>query len=87
MEALAFEYLVQALHQQLAALPDYRRGKRIPSTRSKMPPWERLPSSLPSHPPFWPISGRCNTLKGGATPRHSSGVRDMPCDNQIRTWR
>ena len=58
-EALAFDDLVQALHHQLAALPDDRRG-RIPSTRSKMPRWGRLRSSLPNRPPFWPINGRCN---------------------------
>ena len=27
MEGLAFNHLVQALHQQLASLPDYRQGK------------------------------------------------------------
>jgi len=27
MKGLAFNHLVQALHQQLASLPDYRQGK------------------------------------------------------------
>jgi len=27
MEALVFDHLVQALHQQLASLPDYWKGK------------------------------------------------------------
>ena len=27
LEVLAFEHLVKALHEQLALLPDYRKGK------------------------------------------------------------
>ena len=40
-KALAFDPLVQALHGQLALLPDDRKGKNT-NTRSKMLHWARL---------------------------------------------
>ena len=46
LAVLAFEHLVKALHEQLALLPDYRKGKHT-HMPSKMPHWGRLPCALP----------------------------------------
>jgi hypothetical protein len=85
MEALAFDHLVHALHQQLSSLPDDRKGK---NTRYAIKDaalgafavfFTQSPSLLASQRTMPHAKGRSNAerlFRMGA----------IPCDHQIRTW-
>ena len=85
MEALAFDHLVQALHQQLAALPDDRKGQ---NTRYAI-----IDAALGAFAVFFTQSP--SFLAYQRTRQHAKGRSNaesllrmgaIPCDNQIRTW-
>ena len=85
MEALAFDHLVQALHQQLSSLPDDRQGKK---TRYALKDaalgafavcFTQSPSWLASQRTLPHANGRSHAerlLRMGA----------LPGDHQLRTW-
>lgn len=84
MEGLAFDHLVQALHQQLASLPDYRKGK---NTRYAI-----KDAALGACAVFFTQSPSClayqrtrQQAKGQSNAESLFGLGDIPCDNQIRT--
>ena len=84
MESLAFEYLVQALHQQLAALPDYRKGKNT-QYAIKDAALGAFAVFFTQSPSFLAYQRTMQHAKGRSNAETLFGMRDMPCDNQIRT--
>jgi hypothetical protein len=84
MEALAFAHLVQALHQQLASLPDYRKGK---NTRYaiKDAALGAFAVFFTQSPSFLAYQRTMQQAKGRSNAESLFGIGDIPCDNQIRT--
>lgn len=84
MEGLAFDPLVQALHQQLASLPDYRKGK---NTRYaiKDAALGAFAVFFTQSPSFLAYQRTMQQAKGRSNAESLFGIGDIPCDNQIRT--
>jgi hypothetical protein len=84
MKELAFEHLVQALHHQLSALPDYRKGK---NTRYaiKDAALGAFAVFFTQSPSFLAFQRTMQQAKGRSNAESLFGMVDIPCDNQIRT--
>src|SRR5688500_6718405 len=84
MEDLGFGELVQALHQQLASLPDYRKGK---NTRYaiKDAALGAFAVFFTQSPSFLAYQRTMQQAKGRSNAESLFGIGDIPCDNQIRT--
>jgi hypothetical protein len=84
MEALAFDHLVQALHQQLAALPDDRKGK---NTRYaiKDAALGAFAVFFTQSPSFLAYQRTMQQAKGRSNAESLFRIGDIPCDHQIRT--
>jgi len=84
MKGLAFNHLVQALHQQLASLPDYRQGK---NTRYaiKDAALGAFAVFFTQSPSFLAYQRTMQQAKGRSNAESLFGMGDLPCDNQIRT--
>lgn len=83
-EALAFDDLVQALHQQLAALPDYRTGKNTQYT-IKDAALGAFAVFFTQSPSFLAYQRTMQQAKGRSNADSLFGMEAIPCDNQIRT--
>jgi hypothetical protein len=83
-EALAFDRLVQALHQQLASLPDDRKGK---NTRYaiKDAALGAFAVFFTQSPSFLAYQRTMQQAKGRSNAESLFGIVDIPCDHQIRT--
>jgi len=75
---------VQALHQQLASLPDYRQGK---NTRYaiKDAALGAFAVFFTQSPSFLAYQRTMQQAKGRSNAESLFGMGDLPCDNQIRT--
>jgi hypothetical protein len=84
MEALVFDHLVQALHKQLASLPDYRKGK---NTRYaiKDAALGAFAVFFTQSPSFLAHPRTIQQAKGRTNAESLFGIGNIPCDNQIRT--
>jgi hypothetical protein len=83
-EALAFDDLVQALHHQLAALPDYRRGQHT-QYAIKDAALGAFAVFFTQSPSFLAYQRTMQQAKGRSNADSLFGLTDIPCDNQIRT--
>jgi len=84
MEALAFDDLVQALHHQLAALPDYRTGKNT-QYAVKDAALGAFAVFFTQSPSFLAYQRTMQQAKGRSNAESLFEMGDIPCDNQIRT--
>ncbi len=82
-EALAFDALVQALHQQLAMLPDYWTGKNTQYT-IKDAALGAFAVFFTQSPSFLASQRTMQQAKGRSHAESLFGMAAMPCDNQIR---
>jgi hypothetical protein len=82
-EALAFDELVQALHHQLAALPDSRTGKNTQYT-IKDAALGAFAVFFTQSPSFLASQRMMQQAKGRSNAESLFGMAAMPCDNQIR---
>ena len=83
-EALAFDDLVQALHHQLAALPDDRRGQNT-QYAIKDAALGAFAVFFTQSPSFLAYQRTMQQAKGRSNADRLFGLTDMPCDHQIRT--
>jgi len=83
-ETVAFDDLVQALHQQLAALPDYRTGKNT-QYAIKDAALGAFAVFFTQSPSFLAYQRTMQQAKGRSNAESLFGRGDMPCDHQIRT--
>ena len=83
-EALAFDDLLQALHQQLAALPDDRTGKNT-QYAIKDAALGACAVFLTQSPSFLAYQRTMQQAKGRSNAESLFGMAAMPCDNQIRS--
>ena len=85
MEGLAFDHLVQALHQQLASLPDDRQGKntRYAITDAALGAFAGFFTQSPS---FFAYQRTMPQAKGRSNAETLFGRGEPPCDHQLRTW-
>jgi hypothetical protein len=83
-KALAFDPLVQALHAQLASLPDYRKGKNI-QYAIKDAALGAFAVFFTQSPSFLAYQRTMQQAKGRSNADRLFGIVDIPCDNQIRT--
>jgi hypothetical protein len=86
LEGLAFDHLVKALHDQLALLPDDRKGKKTQDAIKD--------AALGAFAVFFTQSPSClayqrtmRQAKGRSNATSLFGRGEIPCDNQIRTLR
>ena len=81
---LAFDHLVKGLHQQLAALPDNRKGK---NTRYaiKDAALGAFAVFLTQSPAFLAYQRTMQQAKGRSNAERRFGMGDIPYDHQIRT--
>jgi len=84
MEALAFDDLVQALHHQLAALPDDWKGKNTQDA-IKDAALGAFAVFFTQSPSFLAYQRTMQQAKGRSNGESLFGMEAMPCDNQIRT--
>ena len=84
MEAWAFDHLVYALHQQLASLPDYRKGK---NTRYaiKDAALGAFAVFFTQSPSFLAYQRTMQQAKGRSNAESLFGILTIPGANQIRT--
>jgi hypothetical protein len=82
--ALACDALVQALHHQLAALPDDRKGKntQYAITDAALGAFAVFCTRSPS---FLAYQRTMKQAKGHSNADSLFGMADIPCDTQIRT--
>ena len=84
-DTLACDHLVKRLHQQLAARPDYRKGKHTQDTIKDAALgalavfYTQSLSFLASQRTRPQATGRSNA-------ESLFGMGAIPCDHQIRTW-
>jgi len=83
-ETLAFDPLVQALHQQLPSLPDYRKGKNT-QYAIKAAALGAFAVFFTQSPSFLAYQRTMRQAKGRSNAESLFGIGDIPCDNQIRT--
>jgi hypothetical protein len=85
MAGLALNHLVQALHQQLASLPDDRQGKntRYASKDAALGAFAVFCTQSPS---FLAYQRTLQQAKGRSNAESLVGMGDLPCEHQIRTW-
>ena len=83
-EALAFDNLVQALHHQLAMLPDYRTGQNT-QYAIKDAALGAFAVFFTQSPSFLAYQRTMKQAKGRSNADSLFGMADIPCDNQIRT--
>ena len=83
-ETLAFDDLVQALHQQLAALPDYRKGKNTQYAikDAALGAFALFFTQCPSCLAYQRMMQHTKERSNAET---LFGMDAIPCDNQIRT--
>ena len=82
MEALAFDHLVQARHQQLAALPDDRKGTHT-RYAIKDAALGAFAVFLIQSPSLLAYQRTMQQAKGRSNAEGLFGMGDMPWDNQI----
>jgi hypothetical protein len=84
-DIVAFDQLVKALHQQLACLPDDRKGKHTQYAIKDAALgafavfFTQSPSLLADQRTMQQANGRSNA-------ESLFGIVDLPCDHQIRRW-
>ncbi|MGH8059728.1 MAG: ISNCY family transposase, partial [Candidatus Entotheonellia bacterium] len=83
-KALAFDPLVQALHAQLASLPDYRKGKNT-QYAIKDAALGAFAVFFTQSPSFLAYQRTIKQAKGRSNADSLFRIVDIPCDNQIRT--
>jgi hypothetical protein len=85
MDALAFDHLVHALHQQLSSLPDDRKGK---NTRYaiKDAALGAFAVFFTQSPSFLAYQRTMQHAKGRSNAESLLRMGAIPCDHQIRTW-
>ena len=83
-EALAFDPLVQVLHHQLAALPDYRTGKNT-QYAIKDAALGAFAVFFTQSPSFLAYQRTMQQATGRSNAESLFGIGAIPCDNQIRT--
>lgn len=83
-EGLAFDRLVQALHQTLDALPDSRKGKNTQYS-IKDAALGAFAVFFTQSPSFLAYQRTMKQAKGQSNAESLFGIADIPCDNQIRT--
>jgi hypothetical protein len=84
LEVLAFEHLVKALHEQLALLPDYRKGKNT-QYAIKDAALGAFAVFFTQSPSFLAYQRTMQQTKGRSNAQSLFEMVDNPCDNQIRT--
>jgi hypothetical protein len=84
LEVLAFDHLVKALHEQLALLPDYRKGKNT-QYAIKDAALGAFAVFFTQSPSFLAYQRTMLQTKGRSNAQSLFGMVDNPCDNQIRT--
>jgi hypothetical protein len=82
---LAFDHLVKRLHQQLAALPDDRKGKNT-QYAIKDAALGAFAVFLTQSPSLLAYQRTMQQAKGRSNAESLFGMGAMPCDHQIRTW-
>ena len=85
-ETLAFDHLVKRLHQQLAALPDDRKGKKTPDAINDAA-LGALAVFCTQSPSVWADQRTRPQANGRRNAESLLGMGAMPCDQQLRTWR
>jgi len=82
---LAFDHLVKRLHQQLAALPEDRKGKHTQdaSTDAAL---GALAVFLTQSPSLLAYQRTMPQAPGRSNAERRLGMGASPCDHQIRTW-
>jgi len=83
-ETLAFDHLVKRLHRQLAALPDYRKGKNT-QYAIKDAALGAFAVFFTQSPSFLAYQRTMQQAKGRSNAESLFGMGAIPCDNQIRT--
>jgi hypothetical protein len=83
-ETLAFDHLVKRLHRQLAALPDYRKGKNT-QYAIKDAALGAFAVFFTQSPSFLAYQRTMQQAKGRSNAESLFGILAIPCDHQIRT--
>jgi hypothetical protein len=84
LEGLAFDHLVKALHDQLALLPDDRKGKNT-QYAIKDAALGAFAVFFTQSPSFLAYQRTMRQAKGRSNANSLFGMGEIPCDNQIRT--